>query len=193
MSSESFANPAPLGLAGFGFTTVLLNLVNAGLIPDNTETTLVLTMGIFFGGLGQLIAGYWAYKLDEVFPATAFTSYGAFWETFAFYLLLGPILGWTGAAGGSGLAAYMILWGIFTFYMWINSFYHNWNLVGVFLTLWILFFLLGIHFITGSSTMLEIAGYEGILCGFWAVYTSFCFIFKDHSGIDLPGQSKPPV
>ncbi len=191
MSSESFANPAPLGLAGFGFTTVLLNLVNAGLISKSTETTLILTMGIFFGGLCQLIAGYWAFKLDEVFPATAFTSYGAFWETFAFYLLMSAVLGWTGGAGSSGLAAYMILWGIFTFYMWINSFYHNWNLVGVFLTLWILFFLLGIHFITGSGALLEIAGYEGILCGGWAVWASFCFIFKDHSGIDLPGMGKP--
>ncbi len=194
MNSKNLANPAPLGLAGFGFTTVLLNLVNAGLIGEGTEYSIIITMGIFFGGLCQLIAGYWAFKLDEVFPATAFTAYGAFWETFAFYLLIGPnILGLTEAAPAGGFAAYLILWGIFTFYMWINSFYHNWNLVGVFLTLWILFFLLGAAELTGSSTLLIIAGYEGIFCGFWAVYTSFCFIFKEHTGTDLPGMSKPPV
>lgn len=190
MAEEKIANPAPLGLAGFGFTTVLLNLVNAGIVGNGLETSFVMTMGIFFGGLCQLMAGYWAFKLGEVFPATAFTSYGAFWETFAFYLLLAQA-GLVGSPTGGGLAAYMILWGIFTFYMWINSFYHNWNLVGVFTTLWILFFLLGAHFALDSTILLRIAGYEGIICGFWAVWTSFCFVFLDHSGIELPGMGSP--
>ncbi len=190
MAAEKFANPAPLGLAGFGFTTVLLNLVNAGIVGSGLETSFVLTMGLFFGGLCQLIAGHWAFKLGEVFPATAFTSYGAFWETFAFYLLLSQV-GLVGVPTGGGIAAYMILWGIFTFYMWINSFYHNWNLVGVFLTLWILFFLLGAHFALDSTLLLRIAGIEGIICGFWAVWTSFCFVFLDHTGVKLPGMGNP--
>ncbi len=70
-----------------------LNLVNIGLFGSKLEASFVLTMGFFFGGLCQLIAGQWAFKLDEVFPATAFTAFGAFWETFALYLLLGPIMG----------------------------------------------------------------------------------------------------
>lgn len=192
MSPDEIANPAPLGLAGFGFTTILLNLVNAGIIGSANEFSLVVTMGIFFGGLCQLIAGLWAFKLGEIFPATAFTSYGAFWETFAFYLIIGPgMLGWSSAATSGGLAAYLILWGIFTFYMWINSFYHNWNLVGIFGTLWLLFFLLGIHAVIGGETFGTIVGYEGIICGAWAVWTSFCFIFEEHTGIKLPGQGSP--
>ncbi|KXB08600.1 hypothetical protein AKJ56_00835 [candidate division MSBL1 archaeon SCGC-AAA382N08] len=191
MSSKNIANPAPLGLAGFGFTTILLNLVNAGLIGTSTEVTLVLTMGLFFGGLCQFVAGYWAYKLDEVFPATAFSAYGAFWETFAFYLLLTQVFELVEPAAGTGLGAYLILWGIFTFYMWINSFYHNWNLVGVFGTLWVLFFLLGVHGFYGGNSLLQLAGWLGIVCGSWAVWTSFCFIFQEHTDIKLPGIGKP--
>ncbi len=182
MSSDDIADPAPLGLAGFGFTTVLLNLVNVGLFESGLETSYIMTMGFFFGGLCQLIAGQWAFKLGEIFPATAFTSFGAFWETFAFYLLIGPVMGWIDGPSGGGAAAYMILWGIFTFYMWINSFYHNWNLVGVFGTLWALFFLLGGHFALQSTFVLRVAGLVGVVCGFWAVWTSFCIIFLDHSG-----------
>lgn len=147
-------------------------------------------MGFFFGGLCQLIAGQWAFKLNELFPATAFTAYGAFWETLAFFWLL-EMAGLSATPSGGGFAAYMILWGIFTFYMWINSFYHNWNLVGVFGTLWLLFFLLGAHFALGSTLILRIGGAVGIVCGFWAVWTSFCFVFLDHAGIKLPGMKSP--
>lgn len=190
MRYQKIANPAPLGLAGFGFTTVLLNVVNVGLVDGGLETSFVMTMGFFFGGLCQLIAGQWAFKLGEIFPATAFTSYGAFWETFALWLLLDQA-GLAGSPSGGGVATYMILWGIFTFYMWINSFYHNWNLVGVFGTLWILFFLLGAHFALGSDLILKIAGAEGIICGFWAVWTSFCIVFLEHTGRKLPGMETP--
>ncbi|KXA88853.1 hypothetical protein AKJ62_04090 [candidate division MSBL1 archaeon SCGC-AAA259D14] len=185
--SESIANPAPLGLAGFGFTTVLLNIVNIGLVNGGLETSFVMTMGFFFGGLCQLIAGHWAFKLDEIFPATAFTAYGAFWETLAFWWLL-DMAGLTGTPSGGGIAAYMILWGIFTFYMWINSFYHNKNLVIVFGTLWVLFFLLGAHFALESTIILRLAGLVGIICGFWAIWTSFSIIFFEHTGTKLPGM-----
>lgn len=190
MANKQFANPAPLGLASFGYSTVLLNVINAGLVGTGLEGSLVLTMGLFFGGLGQLIAGYWAFKLGELFPATAFSGYGAFWETFAFWLLFNQ-MGITPDPGGAGLAWYMVLWGLFTFLLWINSFFHNWNLVGVFTTLWLLFFILGAHFASGSVAILRVGGVVGMLCGFWAVYTSFCIVFLDHTGIALPGMSTP--
>lgn len=177
-------------MAGFGFSTVLLNVVNVGLAPKGLETSLIMTMGFFFGGLCQLIAGHWSFRLGEIFPATAFSAYGAFWETFAFWLLLDQA-GLAGAPSGTGIAWYMVLWGIFTFLMWINSFYHNWNLVGVFGTLWLLFFLLGAHFALGIDLILKIAGIVGIICGFWAVWTSFTILFQEHAEIKLPGTSTP--
>ncbi|NIQ06842.1 MAG: transcriptional regulator [Candidatus Korarchaeota archaeon] len=192
MSSNNIADPAPLGLAAFGYSTVLLNVINAGLVGTGLEGSFVLTMGLFFGGLGQLIAGYWAFKLGELFPATAFSGYGAFWESFAFWLLFNQMENISiPTPSGAGIAWYMVLWGIFTFLLWINSFYHNWNLVGVFTTLWLLFFLLGAHFALASTLILRIAGGVGILCGSWAIWTSFCIIYLDHSGIKLPGMSTP--
>ena len=188
--SKEAANPAALGLAGFGFTTILLNVVNLGLANHGLETSLVMTMGFFFGGLCQLIAGYWSFVRGEIFGATAFSAFGSFWETFAFWLLLKQ-LGVVGEPSGAGIACYLILWGIFTFYMWIISFYHNWNSVGVFGTLWLLFFLLGAHFASGNILILRVAGAVGIICGFWAIWTSFAIVFLEHTGVKLPGMKVP--
>ena len=98
-AASSIADPAPLGLAGFGFTTLLLSLVNAKILPA-TLTVLVLSMALAFGGLGQLVAGMWAFKRGNTFAATAFTAYGAFW--ISFYLLVVvfiPLLPKPAAAG----------------------------------------------------------------------------------------------
>ncbi|HET7578681.1 MAG TPA: acetate uptake transporter, partial [Bacillales bacterium] len=100
------ANPAPLGLAGFGLTTVLLSLVNAGVLSDGAMG-MVLGLAVIYGGTAQLLAGMWAFREGNTFAATAFSSYGAFW--ISFYLL-----GHFGAT--SGVGAYLIFWGLITFY-----------------------------------------------------------------------------
>ena len=82
------ANPAPLGLIGFGLTTVLLSSINAGLLPVAGEPV-VIPLAMAFGGTAQLIAGIMEFRTGNVFGATAFTSYGAFWWWFALLLLLG--------------------------------------------------------------------------------------------------------
>ena len=114
------ANPAPLGLMGFGMTTVLLNLANAGLIK---VTVVILSMGIFYGGIAQVIAGIQEWKKGNTFGATAFTSYGFFWLTLVTIFLL-PGLNDSYKAfalDGPGLAAYLFLWGLFTLYMFIGT------------------------------------------------------------------------
>lgn len=82
---EKLANPAPLGLMGFGMTTVLLNIHNAGFFPVGT---MILAMGLCYGGLAQIIAGILEYKKGNTFGVTAFTSYGLFWWTLVFILVL---------------------------------------------------------------------------------------------------------
>merc|ERR1719225_2029225 len=72
------ANPAPLGLMGFGMTTFLLNIHNAGFFPVDS---MILSMGLFYGGLAQIIAGIMEFKNGNTFATTAFTSYGVFWWT----------------------------------------------------------------------------------------------------------------
>ena len=76
--SDNLANPAPLGLMGFGMTTVLLNIHNTGMFPISA---VILAMGIFYGGIAQIIAGCMEFKKGNTFGTTAFTSYGLFWLT----------------------------------------------------------------------------------------------------------------
>ena len=169
------ANPAPLGLLGFGMTTVLLNLHNAGFFALGS---MILAMGIFYGGLAQIIAGIEEWKKNNTFGATAFTSYGAFWLTLVALLVL-PKLGLAAAPDGASMAAYLAMWGIFTLVMFVGTLKTNRALQLVFATLAILFFLLAIGEITGNVTITVVAGYEGILCGFLAVYAGLAQVLNE--------------
>ena len=134
---DSSANPAPLGLLGFGMTTVLLNLHNAGLYELNS---MVLAMGIFYGGLAQIIAGAMEWKKNNTFGTTAFSSYGLFWLTLVGLVLL-PKTGWIAAPDANAMAAYLACWGVFTGVMFIGTLKLNRALQFVFLSLTVLFFL----------------------------------------------------
>ena len=160
------ANPAALGLTAFGMTTVLLNLHNAGLFELGS---MILAVGMFYGGLGQIIAGIMEWKKNNTFGMTAFISFGIFWETLVALLIL-PKLGLADAASSNALAAYFVMWGIFTLVMFIGSLKANRALQAVLGLLTILFFLLAISEITGNANILTITGYEGILTGFMAIY-----------------------
>jgi len=172
------ANPAPLGLMGFGMTTVLLNLHNSGLFELGS---MILGMGIFYGGLAQVIAGIEEWKKGNTFGATAFTSYGLFWLSLV-GLLVFPKMGWAEMAENSALASYFVMWGIFTGVMFIGTLKINRALQIVFITLTILFFLLAIGTALGSSIVIRIAGLEGILCGFSAIYAALAQVLNEVYG-----------
>lgn len=169
------ANPAPLGLLGFGMTTVLLNLHNAGFFAMGS---MILAMGIFYGGLAQIIAGIQEWKKNNTFGATAFTSYGLFWMTLVALLVL-PRMGLADASGKTAMAAYLTMWGVFTAIMFIGTLKANRTLQFVFASLAILFFLLALGDITGNGTITVIAGYEGIICGFSAVYAGLAQVLNE--------------
>ena len=174
------ANPAPLGLMGFGMTTVLLNIHNAGFFP---VSDMILAMGIFYGGIAQVIAGIMEFKKGNTFGMTAFTSYGLFWITLVAIFVL-PDLG-----AGKGFRTdnnfmgwYLFLWGFFTLMMWIGTFNKNKALQFVFLSLWILFFLLAARNWSGSSLIGRIAGWEGIICGLSAIYLAMAEVLEETRG-----------
>ncbi len=171
------ANPAPLGLFGFGMTTVLLNLHNAGLINLGT---MILAMGIFYGGLAQIIAGLMDFKKGNTFGALAFSSYGLFWESLVFLVLMNK-WGWWNPQDNLGMVSYLLMWGIFTFLLWIVLFKtkHGFDIQFVFVTLWILFFLLALGDFTGSSLIKVIAGWEGIVCGASAMFVGFKTVLSE--------------
>ncbi len=166
MTEKKIANPGPLGLLGFGMTTILLNLHNAGIIP---LSIVIISMGIALGGLAQLIAGILEFKNGNTFAGTAFTAYGAFWWSLVAIWMLAP----EGLAADSiSMGYYLGIWGIFTGFMFIGTLTHNKATQVVFLSLTVLFILLAIGDFTGSSLIKTIAGFEGIFCGASAFYSA---------------------
>ena len=166
------ANPAALGLVGFGLTTVLLSLINAGLLPAGGEPV-VFPLAIAFGGTAQMIAGIMEYKVGNTFGATAFTAYGAFWWWFALLLLFNGNHVIDISAGGPTVGVALLLWGLFTFGLWIGTFKLPRLLFLIFLTLWIAFLLLGLGSALAMPMLHTLGGYDGLLCGLMAMYGSF--------------------
>jgi uncharacterized protein len=180
--SDLTGNPAPLGLMGFGMTTVLLNLHNAGFISLGG---VILSMGIFYGGLAQVVAGIEEWRKGNTFGATAFTSYGFFWLSLVGIVLLpklGPDFKGLALTPSADFAAYLFLWGLFTLYMFIGTLKASRILQVVFLLLAILFFLLAAGNFLGSPEILKIAGYEGILTGLSAIYGAMGQVLNEMYG-----------
>jgi len=199
--SEKLANPAPLGLLGFGMTTVLLSFIhNARLGPVDG---MILGMGIFYGGMAQIVAGILEYRKGNTFGTTAFTSYGLFWLSFVALNWLGvrevagqgvmPFLGGTTPwiVSQEAFAAYYFIWGLFTFVMFFGTLKANRGLQLVFMSLAILFFLLAaksalLSYTSMTLTNLElftrIIGVEGIICGFSAIYLALAEVLNEAHG-----------
>jgi succinate-acetate transporter protein len=176
---DTTGNPAPLGLLGFGMTTVLLNLHNAGFYELNS---MILAMGICYGGLAQIIAGIMEWRKNNTFAATAFVSYGLFWLSLVTMIILTK-LGWGAASNETAMAAYLSMWGLFTAVMFVGTWLLNRALQVVFGTLAILFFLLAIGDFTGASAGFKhFTGDEGIFCGFSAMYAGLAQVLNELFG-----------
>jgi succinate-acetate transporter protein len=185
--SEKLANPAPLGLLGFGLTTVLLNLHNAGLFPLDT---MILAMGLAYGGLAQVIVGVMEFRKGNTFGTVAFTSYGLFWWSLVLLLVLPKASVFTGlvAPTETAMAAYFFMWGLFTFAMFFGTLKKNRALQFVFMSLAILFFMLVIRELTGNPMLFGgftwnmLTGIEGVICGLSAVYLAIAEVLNETYG-----------
>lgn len=178
--SSSLANPAPLGLMGFGMTTVLLNLHNANLLAASS-LGMIFAMGICYGGVAQIVAGIMEFRKGNTFGTTAFTSYGLFWISLV-ALLIFPKLGWATAVDSTSMAAYLAMWGLFTAYMFVGTLNKNRAIQFVFGSLALLFFLLAIGDFTGIAGIKTFAGIEGIVCGLSAIYLACAEVLNDAHG-----------
>ena len=177
---DKSANPGPLGLLGFGLTTFLLNMSNAGIYPMNS---MIVAMGLCYGGLAQIIAGVMEQRRGNLFPFIAFISYGLFWWSLSLLIVL----------AGSGLAAgptkpamgcYLFIWGLFSFCMLIGTILKKapWALTLVFATVVVLFMLLAAANFEESGYIEKVAGVEGVICGFSAIYLAFAELLNDFGG-----------
>ena len=177
---DNTANPAPLGLLGFGMTTVLLNIHNAGFFELNS---MIIGMGIFMGGCAQIIAGIQEWKKNNTFGATAFTSYGVFWLTLvSLWLIPNTSFGTSYKSSATGVGYYLLMWGLFTLFMFIGTLKLSRALQIIFATLTILFFLLAISDFTGNTSMRTFAGFEGIFCGLSAFYAGVAQVLNEVYG-----------
>ena len=176
---DTTADPAPLGLLGFGMTTVLLNLHNAGFYELNS---MILAMGLCYGGLAQIIAGIMEWRKGNTFATTAFISYGLFWLSLVALLVMTK-LGWAAASNDKAMAAYLFMWGLFTLVMFVGTL--RLHIAGqiVFGSLTLLFFLLAYgDYANASAGFKHFTGYEGIFCGFSAIYTGLAQVLNELYG-----------
>ena len=182
--SEKLANAAPLGLLGFGLTTVLLNLVNIGLFPLDS---MILAMGLVYGGIAQVIVGIMEYRRGNTFGTTTFTSYGLFWLSLVILIVLPNTAVFKGikTPTETAMGAYFIMWGIFSFAMFFGTLKANRALQFVFMSVTVLFFLLAARDLTGNTAILgnfridALAGYEGIICGSSAIYLGIAEVLNE--------------
>lgn len=172
------ANPAPLGLLGFGMTTVLLSLHNADVLALDGVT---LAMGIFVGGLAQVLAGIMEYKNGNTFGTVAFTLYGMFWLTF-----VATHAGIEGMSGsGETLGTWLLLWGILTLFLFIGTLKGRKSLMFVFATLTVTFFLLSAGNLGSVDGLVMAGGAVGVVCGLAAMYTAFAEVLAEQYGREI--------
>jgi len=176
--TERICNPAPLGLAAFGLTTLVLNAFNSGVV-DKAGEGLVWPLGIFFGGMAQFAAGMWEAKKNNTFGFTAFSAFGAFWMFLALTKILeaGEVLK---PMTPESKSLFLVCWGLFTGYMFVGTLKLSVALQAVFATLTILFFLLAIG--AHDETWEKIAGWEGMFCAGTALYASFAIVINETWG-----------
>lgn len=193
-ASRPTANPGPLGLAGFGLTTVVLSCVNAGLLPREA-IPVVVPLAFAYGGVAQIIAGILEFRTGNTFGMVAFLSYGLFWWWFA-------LLQWTVGAGwlahppASALAFVLLMWGVFTFLLWIVTFRLSRAVWSVFLLLWLTFFFLAagdFGYRIGSLSYGTIGGYLGLLTGVDALLVAFIEILNATAGRVVISLGRPII
>jgi uncharacterized protein len=176
LNPPKIANPAALGLAGFGLTTFLLSAKNAGMPVGDA----FLGFAFFYGGAAQLLAGMWEFPQGNTFGATAFTSYGAFWLGTAFWVMF------VTPKNPNDLAYILFAWMVFTLYMTIEAVRHTALPVKlVFIALSITFILLWIGAGFGQPSLITFGGYTGLLTAALAFYASWKAAHDAHPSLPV--------
>lgn len=165
------ADPGPLGLAAFALTTFVLSSLNAGLLKAGTES-IVIGLALFYGGLAQLAAGMWEFKKNNTFGAVAFTSYGAFWLSFAGIHFFYKPVGVSASQSGDTVGVFLLGWAIFTVYMMIGSLKVSRAVAAVFVFLTATFLLLALGALMSKEGITHAGGYLGLVTAVLAWYAS---------------------
>jgi len=182
VTESKIANPGALGLSGFATTTLVLSLINAGIV-DLKALGAVFSLALFYGGGAQLLAGMWEFRTGNTFGATAFTSYGAFWLSVAAAAIWG---GNFAIVGTTGYPYFLLGWTVVTGILTLASFRTNVATAGVFVALFLTFLLLtlgGFQKQAPGVGLTQIGGYLGIVTAAIAWYTALAVVFNETSGL----------
>ena len=185
-AAAPIADPAPLGLAAFALTTFLLSAANAGWMGAATGNAW-LGYAFAYGGLCQLLAGMWEFRNNNVFGATAFSTYGGFWIGLFLWVQFVAPHATSPAAADHDIAWILLAFAIFNTYMLILSAQVNMAVFAVFLTLEITEIVLFIGNFSGTSGIVKVGGYLGVLTALCAWYTSAAAV-----SVGLNGRVKLP-
>nr|BFD81411.1 acetate uptake transporter [Streptomyces sp. Xyl84] len=169
--ARAYADPAPVGLAGFALTTLLLSIINTGLLKENGAILPVLAVAAFYGGIAQFVGGLFEFRRGNTFGATAFMSYGAFWLT---YWWLVQHLAVAGDVHNA-LGLYLLGWGIFTAYMAVAALRVSLAVLTVLVLLTLTYIFLAVGAFLGGApphVMTQVGGWLGIATGLTAWYAS---------------------
>jgi len=172
---DTNTNPAAFGLCGFGMTTLLLNLHNVGLFPLDS---MIMAMGIFFGGIAQVIVGKIEAKKNNMFGMVAFGSYGFFWIILVALMMI-PKLGLGEAPTPNAMGWFLVVWGILSTGLFIATFNLTKMMRILFGSVVILFFMLAIADFTGSATVKFMAGIDGVFSGAFALFLALSMVIND--------------
>jgi hypothetical protein len=175
IAKDNTANPAPLGLSGFALATILLNLHNSGLFGLDSA---ILALGLFFGGLVQMLVGLMEWRKNNMFGMVAFTSYGAFWISLVFLIVM-PLKGLGVAPTAEAMGYFLSIWGIFSLGLFVATLKMIKSMRVLFGSVVLLFGLLAVADFTGSHTIKMIAGVEGVICGSIALYVAMAQLYID--------------
>ena len=185
-NEQTVADPAPLGLAGFALTTFLLSAANAALTKGAADEW--VGYAFFYGGTVQLLAGMWEFKRNNVFGATAFSTYGGFWLGLGFFITHFATV--KGENVTNDLGWILLAFAIFNTYMLLWSTQVNMAVFLVFLVLEITEILLFIGFFAGNTNIIKIGGYAGILTALLAWYASAAVVGNNVGWSLLPTGGK---
>ncbi len=196
MAEQATGNPAVVGLAGFGMTTLLLQFHNLGWCGSG----IVFCTALAFGGGAQLIAGFQEFKAGNNFGYSAFVSYGAFWIALALMFLVldvqkatGTFIGEHLKITGFDLGMFLLGFTIYTAIMWIGSFAVHTAMFLTFLTLLLGFIGLDLVFLAGMKNLLTITAWDLVVCALLAWYMMAHVIFLQVFGRDVLPVGKPLV
>jgi len=187
------ADPAPLGLAGFALTTFLLSAANAHWMNGNASGDAWLGYAFAYGGLGQLLAGMWEFRNRNVFGATAFSTYGAFWIGLGIWAIkVAPGIPPSTAFANHDLGWILLAFAIFNTYMLLLSTQVNMAVFTVFLTLELTEIILFLGFFSNSPGAIQLGGYVGVVTALAAWYTSAAGVANGIAG-GQAGRLRIPV